>query len=698
MMSDNEPNFNFFDDLDDGAEDDAQVDELLSDAPLIDHDEQGMRTFEPLTPPEPPVEVEVVDSKFSDPRVRELNMMLAEIIGEMDEWEPEVSELDAVAKSVKDEKRSFLIEVNKKMRDFDTRIKAAEADKKAIERKLRDAEEQKQRIMADIDHRFEELDAHKMLAEAQQRWADLVEKHDWLWAHVAFEYQLVGIQYIASGIPRNLGGIALLDDMGLGKTLQARGAIDVIQTDEKWPEMLHARMPGWTPDASWSSCVLWVCPSSIKYDTAKELRKWSSAQTVVLDGEPAVRDHIVRMANMAGMVLIVGYEQMRNRGELPVTPELFKHKWPIIVMDEVQKAKNRDSGTFHNLKKLVQNSAYVIPMTGTPVDNKAEEFWTILHLLTQKGKRMGEFDKFAWFASRYLWSSSNSFMHGKFDELMSAVSDMVIRRRKDEVLKDLPDMIREVRTVQMQGKQLELYRMMRERLYVWLDEQKSDSVSATNFLAQLTRLRQINLLPSSVKIKVLDDEGNDTGETMTLECDESAKVDEAMKLIRMYMENDKKIVVFANFNHVLYHIEKLVKEEGLTWTDVDGKVRPVETASITGDTKKQLRPEIVARFNDEHDDMRVLVCNIMAGGVGLNLQGACSSEIFLDLYWNPGPNAQAEARLHRQGQKNNVMVHIIQTEDSVDEFIAMILEEKSDTSHAMFERSELRKALDDGLI
>jgi SNF2 family DNA or RNA helicase len=85
-------------------------------------------------------------------------------------------------------------------------------------------------------------------------------------------------------------------------------------------------------------------------------------------------------------------------------------------------------------------------------------------------------------------------------------------------------------------------------------------------------------------------------------------------------------------------------------------------------------------------------------GIGLNLQGACSNAIFLDLGWNPGVNEQAEDRLHRQGQKNAVTIHIIQAEDTVDAFIAMKLEEKAAMIEGVMERSELRKAIQDGLI
>lgn len=636
--------------------------------------------------PEPPVE----DNPYvSDPRILELQQQLTELMANMSEWGPEVSTLSGDIDKVKKEEKEFLDFANEKIAAFQRRTRELRDARKAIEEQLRNAEYQKDRIIADIDHRVEAIDARKMLEEARQQWRDIIDKYDWEWTHVVREYQMVGIEFIASGVTRDLGGIALLDQMGLGKTLQARGAIDLIQAHPQYEKMLGDRLPNWNKGDSWSPSVLWVCPDSIKYSTRNELAKWSNAPVMVLEGTPGIRKHMVNLAHSAGMTLIVGYAQLRNRGEDPVTPELFDHDWPIVVMDEVHKAKNRERSTFLNLKKIIRRSAYAIPMTGTPVDNKAAEFWTILNIITEKGKRAGEFDSFPQFERRYLWSGSNQWMFDAFDKLMASVSDMVIRRRKDEVLKDLPEKQRELRIVEMTGAQREYYDQMRTQFFIWLDEQKENYLSTTSVLAQLTRLRQIALLPSGVKID------NGDGSFSTIECDESAKIDEAMALIREAVESDEKILIFSNFNAPLHHIQKLIAEEGLTWTDHEGNIRPVLSEAITGDTPKEVRPSIEARFNDASNDVRVVVGNIAAMGLGLNLQQACSQAIFLDLYWNPGANEQAEDRLHRMGQQNAVTIHIIQAEHSVDAFIARILEDKVGVSNAMIERSSLRHTLED---
>lgn len=637
-------------------------------------------------------------SIYDHPVVKELQQQLAEVMKQIDEFDSKALKITEQLAQAKQAKADFLETIQEQIKAYDEPINELAKAKRELDQIMRANLDLKAKALADIDHALEAAKAQEMLAAAQERWQDIIAEHEWLWAEKAWEFQRVGIEFIASGIDRDLGGIALLDQMGLGKTLQARGAVDLLQAHPDFEQMLKDRMPGFDTDSQASSAVLWICPDAIKIPSQRELAKWSDAPVVVLDGNPKVRGHIVKMAHEMGMTLVVGYAQMRDRGGNPVTPELFDVNWPLVVMDEIHRAKNRETSTFWNMKKIVQKSAFCIPMTGTPVMNRADEFWTILHFITQKGKRMGEFEKFGNFERQYLsqyYGQGNAFAPGAFDHLIKSVADMVLRRRKDEVLKDLPDKVREVRFVEMIGKQRELYDMMRDKLYVWLDAQKSDSISATNFLAQLTRLRQIALLPSGVVIKGDPDQGT---VDMTLDCDESAKVDDALELIQTLMEADEKVLIFSNYNGALFEIEKRIAAMELQWRDKDGNERPVLTGAIVGGVKNEDRASLQDRFNDPEDDVRVIVGNIAAMGVGLNMQGACSHAIFMDLAWSPGANEQAEDRLHRGGQTENVTIHIIQAEDSVDAFIAQKLEQKQGLIDGMIERDELRKALDDGLI
>lgn len=629
---------------------------------------------------------------FDDPVIAELNKKIIEIMAGIDEAKPVIEELTAEEIAVQQEKEAFLVEVQKKLSKFDSRVRTAQQQRTKIERQIADAEELRLKLEADISHRLEAMEAFTALEAAREQWQRIIDENNWLWSEKAREYQHVGIQYVASGVDRDLFGVGLLDDMGLGKTLQAVGACNLIRNHERFDEMMAERLANWTEGAASNSSILWLCPDSIKDSTVKELAKWTDVPAIVVSGEKAMRNHLVNYAHTAGAIIVVGYAQMRNYLEQPVTASLFEHDWPIVVMDEVHRAKNRESSTFVNLEKLVERAGFIIPMTGTPVDNKAAEFWTILHFLTMKGKRAGEFDSFARFERTYLTSWDQKFQYGQFDQLMETVADMVIRRTKKEVLQDLPDKVRSLRLVQNTGKQAELYRQMREQMFVYLDSDKTDYISArSNILAQLTRLRQINLYPAGVRMQMPD------GTEKTLDCQESAKIDDAMTLIEEMMANDQKVLIFSSFKEPLYRIQELIKEKGYTWTDKNGDVRPVESRAMTGDNAKT-RSLSQDEFNDPDSNVRVVVGTIRAMGLGLNMQEACSQCIFLDLEWNPGTNVQAEDRLHRQGQKNNVTIHIIHAEDTVDAFIATILDDKQGVIDHMLDRDSLRKALEDGLI
>ena len=442
-------------------------------------------------------------------------------------------------------------------------------------------------------------------------------------------------------------------------------------------------------------------PSAIKSSTKRELAKWTDRPVVILDGPPGIRGNIVDLAHANGLVLIAGYEQVRDRGKdkatgLPqcVTPEIMSHDWPIIVCDEAHKFKNRDSSTFFNIDRLTDAAAYVIPMTGTPIMNRPDEFWAILHMLTKRGVYTGKFRRYFDFENQYLssWGYSTHFQPGAFDLLIKNVQDMVLRRRKDEVGIELPDKIREVRFVTLEGQQRELYDQMRDQLMVWLDEQKSEFINVTNFLAQLTRLRQIAVLPSGVKIKHAD------GTETVLDCNESSKIEEAMGVIEECLDADEKVLIFSNYNEPLEEVIRRVTALEAKYEDSDGNVKPVRCGKIIGGVNDRTRSEYVMDFNKPESELRVLVGNIRAMGTGLNLQEACSHAIFLDLDWSPGSNEQAEDRLHRQGQNSNVTIHIIQAEDTVDGFIAMKLEQKQGLISGIIERDELRNALQSGLI
>lgn len=624
-------------------------------------------------------------SIYDHPVVKDLMAQLGQLQEALNSFNYEATQLAADIKAIKKDRSDFVASIQEQLRQYDASIKELDERKKEIERGIRTAEQTKRAVMNDIDHQAEILAAAEYLEETRARFTQTMEEHDWIWTTQIRDYQMKAIEFVASGIDRDMGGIGIFDQPGLGKTLEARAAIDLIQVDPKFDEVIKDRMPGFDVDSQSRNSVLWVCPDGIKHSTARELAKWSDAPVVVLEGAVGERDAMVQLAYDNGFTVIVGYAQLRNRKDKPITAALFDNNWPIVVFDEVHKCKNIDTSTFQNAKRVAGGSAFVIPMSGTPILNRGQELFATLHLMTRKGKRFGEFERMYQFQSQYM--DYYGAVHS--DRLIKSISDMVIRRRKDEVLEDLPEKLRFVRYVKLGDAQREVYNMMRDRLYLWLDSQKTEHISVSNFLAQVSYLRQIALYPAGVRLKGDPELGT---KDVYLECEESAKLDEAMGLIEELLEADEKVLVYANFNHVLAKLQDRVREL-FVLLGMDGDVR-----QIIGGVDPKTRANFADRFADPEDNLKVLIANTKAGGVGLNLQGACSNVIFLDLDWAPGNNEQAEDRLHRSGQTKDVTVHIIQAENTVDDYIAYKLEQKEALIAGTIERGELRRALDEGLL
>lgn len=627
------------------------------------------------------------------PEVQQFMAELADIKQQIANFQAEKAEITPKLKALKDDKQAFVDSIQEQLKKFDVDIRALTHTESQITKNLYNLERTSIKHESNLKMIVAGLESHAQMEAVKQEWEFILADQDWLWIKSIFDFQKTGSEFIASGLRRDLFGVALLDQMGLGKTLQATAAINLMQYTEDFEDIIADRVPNLTQPVNgnypqeWYS-VLWVCPNSIKSSTVREIAKWSNDLNVVkLEGDKQQRDTVVRMAHKMGAVLVCSYEQLRQRNGEDLTPALFDLDWPILVMDEAHKFKNPDSGTFMNVERVSKRAGYVVPMTGTPVPNRPGEMWAILHMLTLKGKYQHKFEKYSRFEQDYC-NYYGDFQHKAFERLVNNTKDMVLRRRKDEVLEDLPDKIREVRFVTLGAEQRDIYNQMRDKLFLWLDEQEKDFINVTNFLAQLTYLRQIAILPSGVKVK------NPDGSETHVECNQSAKLDEAEALILELLENDEKVLVFSNFNTPLKELDERVRK---AVANSDEHI-DYDSDFIIGGVKDTKRDEISARFVDEHDNMKAVFGNIAAMGVGLNLQGACSHAIFLDLYWNPGVNEQAEDRLHRQGQKNNVTIHIIQAEETVDAFIAKKIEEKAEMQQGLIERDELRQALHDGLI
>lgn len=606
------------------------------------------------------------------------------------------------------------LEFQRRLSEQGQTMRALRQQADELEREAAQARWEKDNLSRELREQLDLLREQQAIMEADAKWTRYMDENGWLWARGDAQgrkirpFQLDGTRFMAAAKDENLGGRGNCDQMGLGKTLQATATLDLLEQD-------HAIFcPACRPD---HRSVLWLCPASIKDTTVQEIEAWSADRPVgKLQGNPAMREAMTKLAFDNGMTLVVNYETLRNTpavlweqfsmsnggvvvgkhpGEDPIP-----RRWPIIVLDEAHAFKNDGTQLFKLIEVLCQNADLVFPMTGTPIQNRPEEFWALLHMLTLKGKYAGKFRDKQRFINEYCYTYGSEVVFRPYaaDELMKSVKNLIIRRRKDEVLKDLPPKVggvtrwpvnpdELVRYVELEGEQKRLYEMMRDRFFVWLDDQKRDAIAAPIMIAQFTRLRQIALYPNGVKLPGDPELGT---VDQYLECDESAKFDELMVLIdELGVAEGEKLLVFTSYEDSVINA---LKER------IEAAIPNIEVGRITGKENSMKKAATQDRFNDPNDSMKVVIGTTRAMGLGLNLQGACSNACFLDPDWNPGKMEQAEDRLHRQGQAQAVNIHTIRARNTIDGYITQKLLRKMDMTNGVIERSELRQARDEGLI
>ena len=614
---------------------------------------------------ENPEQIEKSDSIYDHPVVVELLTQVDKLTQQISTFEKSLKDFNPKLETVENNRDALLAEYQAKLDTINQERARIISERDAIERGIGDIKFQQEKLKKSLDKTVEELQAKQRIKELEKKWVAVMDSPEWA---TLFDYQKVGAKFMAS-IPKGL----LADQMGLGKTRQIIEAIKLTDADFADTPQNHA--------------VIWVTKKALMYSTLREFQKWAPSRIVMVgDGTPAQKEFLAQIAYDQGAVFIINYDAFHLRGKKNGgnnQSKILDIPWKRVITDEAHRYRNNDTHFFKNVKVLSNRAKQFYALSGTPIQNRPDDFWSILNMILPD-----RFPSKARFINEYCYSygyqgTQNTFRSGHFDRLINQVKDYVIRRRKDEVELDLPDILLDERFVELTTAQRELYDDMRDKFGIWLDEQQEESLTATNVLAHFTRLMQLALYPKGVKITRSDG----TEKHVTL--DESAKLDEAMEIIEELLENEEKCVIFSRFNPVLHEIKRRVEAK-----EINGRRNRV--AVITDSPPSH----VVDQAIQDYDNGEVMVlCSNLLGGLneGQNLQSG-SHVIFMNMWWNPGVIEQCRDRMHRIGQMKNVEMHVIQAKDTIDAYIQAKLNEKVDMAAAVFERKELRKALDEGLI
>ncbi len=419
-------------------------------------------------------------------------------------------------------------------------------------------------------------------------------------------YQKEGFNFLKILSKYNLGGI-LADDMGLGKTLEI---ITLLLSDDK-------ELPS-----------LVVCPKSLIFNWLNEFEKFDgNTKVVCLIGNQNERHKIEESIENKKVVYIIGYNTLSNDLEY-----LSNVNFNYIILDEAQYIKNVSANKTKSVKQL--EGIHKFALTGTPIENNILDLWSIFDFI------MPDYlDSIDNFRSKYLGNDKY------IDMVRIKVSPFILRRKKEDVLKDLPPKIERIISVDMTNTQRKLYDAYK------LEANKAMEVGngAFEMLPYITRLRQICVDPSTYL-------ENYTGG--------SGKTSEVLDTIDNYIDNGHRILLFSSFVQALKIIEVNLINKNIKYY------------KITGDTDSKERLDLVDSFN-KNDSIKVFLISLKAGGTGLNLVGA-DTVIHLDPWWNVSAENQATDRAHRIGQTKSVEVIKIVCEESIEQRVIELQNIKKD--------------------
>ncbi|WP_425447036.1 SNF2-related protein [Dethiothermospora halolimnae] len=441
------------------------------------------------------------------------------------------------------------------------------------------------------------------------------------------DYQIKGYKWLNTLAHLDLGGI-LADDMGLGKTLQAITYIYNLKGE--FPSLV-------------------IAPSSLIYNWQDEIEKFApDINSIVISGSKDSRRELISTISSYDLV-ITSYPLIRRDIEF-----YNEYRFACCILDEAQHIKNPKSVNATSVKSI--NAKHRFALTGTPIENSLTELWSIFDFimpgfLLSHGKFNEKFEK------PIVQSNDNN----KLNRLNKIISPFILRRKKKDVLKELPEKIETKLSCELTPKQKKIYNAYIYRIKENISKKISEdgfNKSRFEILSQITRLRQICCHPS---IFIDNYDGK------------SGKLELLMELMDDLIGSNHKILLFSQFTSLLSIIKSNLDKKNISYNYLDGN------------TKVDTRLNLVNEFNK--GDKNVFLISLKAGGTGLNLTSA-DTVIHFDPWWNPAVEAQASDRAHRIGQKNTVNVYKLITKDTIEEKIYGLQEKKKKLIDSVIKKGE----------
>lgn len=430
-------------------------------------------------------------------------------------------------------------------------------------------------------------------------------------------YQRNGYRWLRTLEAYKLGGI-LADDMGLGKTLQVIAVLLAAKQEGK------------------AGTSLVVAPASLVYNWGEEIKRYApELSCIFITGSQ--EDRRERLEGYRDFdVVVTSYDLLKRDIEYYEGKEFYYQ-----VIDEAQYIKNHTTAAAKAVKVVKSHTRYAL--TGTPIENRLSELWSIFDYLIP-----GYLYGYDVFRNDFEAPIVKNEDQAAMERLQRMTAPFILRRLKGNVLKDLPEKLEENRYVKFEPKQQQLYdaQVVHMKQRIGMQDAQEFQKNKIQILAELMKLRQICCDPG------LCFDNYDGG---------SAKLEGCLELVRTAVEGGHKILLFSQFTSMLELISRRLSAEQISFY------------MITGSTPKEKRLQLVKAFNK--DDTKVFLISLKAGGVGLNLTGA-DVVIHYDPWWNLAVQNQATDRSHRIGQTKVVVVYRLIAKGTIEEKIQELQESK----------------------
>ena len=424
------------------------------------------------------------------------------------------------------------------------------------------------------------------------------------------EYQIKGFGWLWFMYKYGLNGI-LADDMGLGKTLQALAAIQKAK-----------EVDGPAP-------TLVICPTTVVFNWESEIQKFAPTLSCLKLAGVDRKNFFKEIPNYD--VVITSYALVRRDID-----KLQKYNFRYVILDESQNIKNALSQTAQAVKKL--NADHKLALSGTPIENKLEELWSVFDFLMP-----GFLMSISEFNFRYVNPIMERGDKTVEKRLKLQIYPFILRRMKRDVAKDLPDKVENIAYCELTDEQKDFYLQVldstKEELFKSIEENGLEK-SRLSIFSALLRLRQICCHP-----RLYDKEN--VKHVMS-----SGKFEKLKVMLEEIISEGHRVLLFSQFVNMLDIVKGWLEREGIDYEYLTGKTKDRQAA--------------VERFNNSN--IPIFLISLKAGGTGLNLTGA-DYVIHYDPWWNPAVEDQATDRAYRIGQTKKVFVYRLITKNTVEEKI-----------------------------